>query len=161
MNRALRILMTGLLVLLAACTKKSSIPAIQGRDASIYDDEIITYLRANNLSAEKDPSGLYYKVLEYGDSTNYARATSVPSLIYNTQLLSGEVIGSSFDATDFDGRQLMNHIPGWQIGLQKITKGGRIKLYIPPHLAFGPVGIDNLIPPNAVLLCELELVDLK
>jgi FKBP-type peptidyl-prolyl cis-trans isomerase len=89
------------------------------------------------------------------------KATSVPTVVYTTKLINGIVVGTSFGPTDFDHRELKNHIPGWQIGLQKISRGGKIRLYIPPVLAYGSIGVAGVIPPDAILISDIELVSIK
>jgi FKBP-type peptidyl-prolyl cis-trans isomerase len=51
-------------------------------------------------------------------------------------------------------------IPGWTEGLQKINKGGKIKLYVPAALGYGEQG-QGAIPPNSTLIFEVELLDIK
>lgn len=160
MNTAVKLLSACLIILLTACTKNEGPLEMNTGDVRM-ENVILSYLSAHNETAIKDASGLYYKILQPGDSIHFVKATSIPTIIYSTQLLSGEIVGTSFGPTDFDQRELKNHIPGWQIGLQKISKGGKIRLYIPPALAYGPVGIPGVIPPNAVLISDLELINFR
>lgn len=51
-------------------------------------------------------------------------------------------------------------IPGWELGLVGIRVGGRRKLVIPPHLAYGNQGAGGVIPPSAVLVFDVELVEM-
>ena len=46
-------------------------------------------------------------------------------------------------------------------GLQKTGAGGKLKLYIPPHLAYGDEGASGTIPPSATLVFEIEIVSVK
>lgn len=148
------------MVLLMACTKKEGSLQMDVADVRM-ENVILSYLSAHNETAIKDASGLFYRIVEPGDSVHFVKATSIATVIYSNRLLNGDIVGSSFGPTDFDQRELKNHIPGWQIGLQKISQGGKIVLYIPPALAFGTTGIPGIIPPNSVLISEVELVNIR
>lgn len=52
-------------------------------------------------------------------------------------------------------------IPGWEQGLLGMRKAGKRKLTIPPHLAYGARGIGGVIPPNATLVFEIELIEIR
>lgn len=52
-------------------------------------------------------------------------------------------------------------IPGWEKGIEGMRVGGTRKLVIPPSMAYGESGIGGVIPPNATLLFEVKLVDIK
>jgi FKBP-type peptidyl-prolyl cis-trans isomerase len=52
-------------------------------------------------------------------------------------------------------------MPGWNEGVTGMRKGGRRLLLLPPALGFGPRGVDDIIPPNAALILQIELVDLE
>lgn len=53
------------------------------------------------------------------------------------------------------------HIKGWEVGILEMKAGGRRRLIIPPDYAYGPNGAGQVIPPNATLLYEVELIDIE
>ncbi|HJT73047.1 MAG TPA: FKBP-type peptidyl-prolyl cis-trans isomerase [Chitinophaga sp.] len=125
------------------------------------DKDITAYIEAHNLTMVKDPSGMYYHIENLGDSTSFMTLNSVPTIIFTRSNLADSVLDASFGDTNFDGRQLKDHIVGWQIGLRKVGKGGRLQMIIPSPLAFGTTGVSNIIPPNTVLVCDVTVVDFK
>lgn len=152
------------LLLFTGCAKKENsllADSANGVNEEVVNGQILQYIQSHNINATLDPSGLYYQVLDAGDSTRYMLSlNNVPSIIYTRRLIDDKMIDLSLSATNFNGRPLKDHIAGWQIGLQKIAKGGKILLIIPPYLGFGNVAVDK-IPANSILVCELTLVDFK
>lgn len=103
-------------------------------------------------------SGLRYKILTPGTGPKPI-ATSTVKALYTGKLIDGTV----FDSTSNRGNEpasfrLDQVIPGWTEGLQKIAKGGKILLYIPSEIGYGPQG-NQAIPGGAALTFEVELVD--
>lgn len=150
---------------LSACSKADVSQPSEAALAVSGDSAIQRYLTANDITASFDPpSGLYYRVLNPGDGQHYITLTDTPYVIYTRRLITGILVESSKgQVTNFDGRALKDHIPGWQIGLQKISKGGSIEMYIPPSLGFGAQAVYSggvmIIPPNSVQICQVQLVD--
>ncbi|MEN9663600.1 MAG: hypothetical protein RL324_2549 [Verrucomicrobiota bacterium] len=109
-------------------------------------------------------SGLGYEILKPGTGAN-PKTTDTVTANYKGTMISGEVFDTTFDSAA-DGKaepvtfELANVIEGWKEGIQKINKGGRIKLYIPAKLAYGEDGRQG-IPPNSALIFEVELLDFK
>jgi FKBP-type peptidyl-prolyl cis-trans isomerase len=116
------------------------------------------------ISKDKDivalPSGLYYKILAVGDGVTFAKPTDVVKVNYIGALVDGSI----FDTSAKQGKpvefQLDQVIPGWTEGIQKVAKGGKIKLFIPSSLAYGDQGRPG-IPPGSTLVFDIELLDIR
>ncbi len=124
--------------------------------AKINREEILDYLEANNLEAEEHESGLFYIIEETGDG-NHPNITNEVEVRYTGTLLDG----TFFDGTQ-DGETasfpLEYLIPGWQIGIPLLERGGSGKFFIPSELGYGSQATGN-IPANSVLIFDIELVD--
>jgi FKBP-type peptidyl-prolyl cis-trans isomerase len=105
------------------------------------------------------PSGLMYQVEKPGEGPAPKPEETV-KVHYTGTLVNGTVFDSSVERGEPVEFQLDEVIPGWTEGLQKISKGGKIKLYIPPQLAYGDEGRER-IPPASTLVFEVELLDIK
>lgn len=149
-------------LLLTACSKseeysRSANPSYN----TTQEGEIQAYLAAHDMTMKRDSSGLYYHINNMGDSSSFMTLTSIPTLTYSRSNLKDTLLDASFAATDFNGRQLKDHIAGWQIGLRKIGRGGSISMIIPSRLGFGTNAVGSIIPANTILVCEVTLVDFK
>lgn len=111
---------------------------------------------------EKTSSGLFYKIEEQGLGKKAEKGKNV-AVHYIGQLTDGGVFDSSHSRNQPIEFPLgMGHvIPGWDEGIALLNEGGKAKLVIPPHLAYGASGAGGVIPPNATLLFEVELVEVK
>ena len=82
---------------------------------------------------------------------------------YTGWLMDGTKFDSSLDrGTPFSftlGERRV--IPGWEQGVEGMQVGGKRELIIPPNLAYGAQGAGGVIPPNATLKFEIELLDVK
>ncbi len=105
------------------------------------------------------PSGLRYEIVKPGEGA-FPKATDSVQVHYTGKLLDGTVFDSSVQRGKPADFQLDQVIPGWTEGIQKVNKGGKIKLYVPPHLAYGDEGNQG-IPPSSTLIFEVELLDIK
>ncbi len=105
------------------------------------------------------PDGLAYEIVKPGTG-DYPKATDVVKVNYTGTLINGTKFDSSVDRGEPAEFALNEVIPGWTEGIQKINKGGKIKLYIPSNLAYGEESKPP-IPPNSTLLFDVELLDIK
>jgi FKBP-type peptidyl-prolyl cis-trans isomerase len=104
------------------------------------------------------PDGLRYSITAPG-AGDPPKPVDTVKVNYTGTLINGSV----FDSSERTGKPaefpLNKVIAGWTEGLQKISKGGKIKLYVPPQLAYGDDGRPG-IPPGAVLIFDIELLDI-
>lgn len=111
---------------------------------------------------EKTASGLQYKVTEKGSGEMPAKGDTV-SVHYTGKLLDGTVFDSSHqrnEPIEFPvGKGQV--IEGWDEGLLLLPQGSKATLVIPSDLAYGSQGAGGVIPPNATLIFEVELVEIK
>ena len=129
---------------------------------SIDDKLIADYLTANGVKASKTDLGIYYSIVTPGKGANPNTGDTI-SVHYTGKFLDGKVFDSSANA----GKPLEFPvgfgfvIKGWDEGLKLVKIGEKGILYIPSGLAYGPAGAGGVIPPDAVLIFEVELVKVK
>ena len=116
---------------------------------------------AENAKAEGvqvTASGLQYEVLTPGKGGERPGPKDVVRVHYEGKLLSGKIFDSSIqrgEPIEFPVNQV---IPGWTEALQLMEIGSKFRLYIPSNLGYGAHGAGNVIPPNATLIFEVELI---
>lgn len=105
-------------------------------------------------------SGLVYRSLKEGTGKSPA-ATAVVKVHYKGTFPDGREFDSSHkrgQPTEFPLNQV---IPCWTEGVQKMKIGGKAKLTCPPAIAYGERGAGGVIPPNATLFFEIELLGIS
>jgi len=105
-------------------------------------------------------SGLQYEVIKEGDGASPA-ATDTVVTHYTGTLLDGTVFDSSEERGEPATFGLDRVIPGWTEALQLMEVGDRWRLWLPPELAYGTRSPSDVIPPNALLVFEVELLDVN
>ncbi len=111
---------------------------------------------------DKKDSGLRYKIIQKGSGVKAEKGKTV-SVHYKGQLTDGTVFDSSYKRNqpiDFP-LGVGQVIPGWDEGIQLLNVGDKARLVIPSHLAYGSTGAGGVIPPDATLVFDVELVDVK
>ncbi|MBJ2175644.1 peptidylprolyl isomerase [Aureibaculum sp. A20] len=111
---------------------------------------------------EKTDSGLRYKITEKGNGKSATKGAKV-SVHYRGQLLDGTVFDSSFERKEpiEFAIGVGQVIAGWDEGIQLLQVGDKARMVIPSELAYGSRGAGGVIPPNAPLIFDVELIDVK
>ncbi|MFI5194473.1 MAG: FKBP-type peptidyl-prolyl cis-trans isomerase [Chitinophagales bacterium] len=137
----------------------SSYTSCTGVDVTGDSSALLKYA-ADSIHVTKDSSGLYFEILDSGAGVSPSPNSHL-LVSYKGRLLDNEVFDSTVTSSDLRGMPLSQLIPGWQIGLPKIKKGGHIKLLIPSALAWGCQGSGNAIPSNAPVYFDIYLLDVN
>tara|TARA_B100000767_G_C19737715_1_gene524664 strand:- start:155 stop:1087 length:933 start_codon:yes stop_codon:yes gene_type:complete len=111
---------------------------------------------------EETASGLRFQILQKGTGKKATKGAGV-SVHYKGQLLDGTVFDSSYkrkQPIDFNVG-LGQVISGWDEGIQLLQVGDKARFVIPSNLAYGAAGAGGVIPPDATLIFDVELMDVK
>lgn len=105
-------------------------------------------------------SGLVYQSLQEGSGASPA-ATDTVRVHYRGILMDGREFDSSYKRGQPTEFPLNRVIPCWTEGVQRMKPGGKARLTCPPAIAYGERGAGGVIPPNATLQFEIELLSVK
>lgn len=111
---------------------------------------------------DKTESGLRYKIIQNGNGAKAVQGKQI-SVHYKGQLADGTVFDSSYQRKqpiDFTVG-IGQVIKGWDEGLQLLQVGDKARLVIPSHLGYGSQGAGGVIPPDATLIFDIELMEVK
>jgi FKBP-type peptidyl-prolyl cis-trans isomerase len=105
-------------------------------------------------------SGLQFEVIEEtgGVKPGYFDTVLVH---YTGKLQDGTLFDSSYVYGEPALLPLSRVVPGWSEGVQLMGLGSKYVLYVPPDLGYGAAGVQGVIPPNAVLIFEVELLEIE
>jgi FKBP-type peptidyl-prolyl cis-trans isomerase len=111
---------------------------------------------------DKTESGLRYKIIQKGNGKKAEKGKTV-SVHYKGMLPDGQVFDSSYQRKkpiDFT-LGVGQVIPGWDEGIGLLKVGDKARLVVPSDLAYGSRGAGGVIPPDATLIFDVELMDVK
>ncbi|HBV40844.1 MAG TPA: FKBP-type peptidyl-prolyl cis-trans isomerase [Erwinia sp.] len=114
---------------------------------------------AKEKGVKKTESGLLYQVEKEGTG-DAPKDSDTVVVNYKGTLIDGSEFDNSYTRGEPLSFRLDGVIPGWTEGLKHVKKGGKIKLVIPPQLAYGKNGVPG-IPANSTLVFDVELLDIK
>ncbi len=134
---------------------------------SQVDEKLLQeYFTSNKINATRTGSGLYYLIEKEGTGKNPAPGQAV-TVRYTGRTMDGNIfdsniepgVGSGEPFTFMVGRGQV--IPGWDEGVSLLKKGTKAKLFIPSTLAYGQSSPSPAIPPNSVLIFDIEVLNIE
>ena len=141
-----------------------------------YENEAIEkYLINNNLEAERTEEGVYYIISQEGEGDFVSLDDDVLSR-FTIKLLNGKVLGTTdedvakanglhTESRDYSPYEFNLSKPrtleGWLQVVPKFKEGSKGQMIIPSRFAYGSRGAAGVIPPNATLIYDLEIIEIK
>lgn len=154
-----------LLIVVSACGEAPDPDALSETSPApeIVDPTTVDYapeLDVDFGEMEETSTGLYYRDDVTGDGEVAEPGRTIVAH-YAGHLADGTVFDDSWEREEpiYVELGVDPIIPGWEEGVQGMREGGRRTLVIPPHLAYGADGAAGVIPANAVLVFDLELLE--
>ncbi len=134
------------------------------REENIANEKVKMDAELDKIAAgfKKTDSGLRYQIIQNGNGKKAEKGNNI-SVHYKGQLVDGTVFDSSYqrkEPIDFQVG-IGQVIKGWDEGLQLLKVGDKARLVIPSDLAYGSQGAGGVSPPNATLIFDVELMDVK
>jgi peptidylprolyl isomerase len=135
-------------------------------DYSILDAGVISLQSASPMAMTATESGLNYEDDLVGSGASPGNGQTCV-MHYTGWLWENEAKGKKFDSSVDRGRPFSftlgvgQVIRGWDEGVATMKVGGKRRLLIPANLGYGARGAGGVIPPNATLLFEVELLEIR
>ena len=134
------------------------------REARIAEERAAKAAELNKYAEgfEATESGLRYQILQKGDGAKAEKGKTV-SVHYKGSLTDGTVFDSSYKRNqpiDF-ALGVGQVIAGWDEGISLLNVGDKARFVIPSDLGYGARGAGGVIPPNAILIFDVELMGIK
>ncbi len=140
-------------------TVTTSSADITSSTSTLNQEEILTN-KTSKVTFTTE-SGLQYRVLAEGSGTESPGTDSVVSVHYLGKLIDGFEFDSSYKRNQPATFPVSGVIRGWTEALQLMKVGDKWELTIPPDLGYGSQGVGSTIPPDATLIFEVELLEIR
>lgn len=144
-------------VLMFGC-KKSEESFSPAKETSQINTWVTTMVKSNNI-VDSTSTGLHYIISKVGTGATVTTGNSV-TVKYTGKFLDGTIFDSSDSFAYVQKGANQRMIPGWEEGIEKLSKGGIGIFLIPSALAYGPNGYSK-ITPYTPLLFNIEVIDIK
>ncbi len=159
MKKLLPVIVCALVVMTYVACQKSAPDNYPCTNKSVYSDSsaLLKFAASDSITPVMDSTGLLYQILDSGVGKRAMLSSSI-TVTYVGKLMGGSIFDSATN-NKLQGAPIYNLIPGWQIGLTKISKGGHIKLLVPSTYAYGCTGYGP-IGPDQPLYFDIYLLDI-
>ena len=138
----------------------ASVPTLMA-ETELETGEAFLKENAKKEGVKTTASGLQYKVLKEGEGKS-PKATDTVKVHYKGTLIDGKEFDSSYKRGEPIEFPLNRVIPGWTEGVQLMKEGAKYQFTIPSKIGYGERGTPGgPIPPNATLIFEVELIQVK
>lgn len=146
-------------LLLANCFKDKNDCVPRDIVAPSTEQQALTdYITSHSINATRHASGLYYQIIQGGSGNHPAICSSI-KVGFTGRLVSGAEV----ERDDQTVLNLKLMLEGWRITLPLIRPGGKIKIWLPPSLAYGwegkKVGTTEVVPPNSIMIYDITLYE--
>lgn len=121
-----------------------------------FDSKITAYLKRKGIKCKKSSSGLHYKIIDPGEG-DLVQLQDEVTFTYKGTLLNGKVFDDGKEPVTFKVQQL---IAAWKEVMLYLRPGGKAFLVSPPQLGYGEHDLKK-IPPNSILVFELEVISVQ
>jgi FKBP-type peptidyl-prolyl cis-trans isomerase FkpA len=126
----------------------------------VWAQNAVTEAAAKEAGAVVTPSGLVYRSLKDGTGASPTASDKV-KVHYRGTFPDGREFDSSYKRNEAIEFPLSGVIKCWTEGVARMKVGGKARLTCPPNIAYGERGAGGVIPPNATLLFEVELLGIN
>ncbi len=147
------------IVALTSSLLTATVLALSAASSAIAAPDAALTKAAKEKGAVVTSSGLVYLSLKDGTGASPAAADTV-KVHYRGTLTDGKEFDSSYKRNEPTEFPLNRVIPCWTEGVQRMKVGGKAKLTCPSAIAYGERGAGGVIPPNATLQFEVELLSI-
>ena len=141
-------------------TLNAALATLSFSTSSLWAQDAVTTAAAKEAGAVVTSSGLVYRTLKDGTGASPSASDKV-KVHYRGTFPDGKEFDSSYKRGEPIEFPLNGVIACWTEGVQRMKVGGKAKLTCPSAIAYGARGAGGVIPPNATLLFEVELLGIN
>ena len=141
-------------------TLSAALATLSFSTSSLWAQDAVTTAAAKEAGAVVTSSGLVYRTLKDGTGASPSASDKV-KVHYRGTFPDGKEFDSSYKRGEPIEFPLNGVIACWTEGVQRMKVGGKAKLTCPASIAYGSRGAGGVIPPNATLLFEVELLGIN